>query len=612
MKPKDRHEKILAHLFEQGSLHISDLRERFQMSEGTIRNDLRALETSGKLIRTHGGAVSSQSSPNRERRDATHGADDADRSISQAHIRSIARRASELISDGDVVLLSGGAITQAMADELQVMKSLVVLTNSLAVAHRLSQNPAHTVILIGGQMHAGHDALTGPLAATALERMWVSKAFITCDGISTSQGFASNDITDAQVKASMVACADASIMMATGDAVGKLALMSFAGLKQAQQLITTQDSSPEAIHALAAAGVRVSVCGERITEVCVDCPPERKWRIGFANLTEQQDFAVAVRHSIERAAAQLGNIELILTDNDTDPTRAVENARRMLDAKVDLVIEYQQDEHTNYVLMDMFRTAGVRVVAIDIPMPGAAYFGADNFRAGRIAGDAAIHWVRKHWAGKLDKVVCLEQPESGSIPAARIQGALTTLRTVFHLQESDILHYDTRGGLDESRSAATQALRTIPWGRKVLFIGINANSTLGALEAAEVLGRQSCTAVVSQNVSKRIRRELRRGNPMLIGGVDYAPHTYGEHVLPMALDILTGQLVPPAAYTEHVLINADNLDHIYPDDQAELHAGSPGNNVVVHQDVPPHRNALQLKPSDKKLLAVMPALSGEG
>jgi ABC-type sugar transport system substrate-binding protein len=175
-----------------------------------------------------------------------------------------------------------------------------------------------------------------------------------------------------------------------------------------------------------------------------------------------------------------------------------------------------------------------------------------------------------------------------------------TLRSVFQLQESDILHYDTRGGLDESRSAATQALRHIPWGRKVLFIGINANSTLGALEAAEVLGRQSCTAVVSQNVSKRIRRELRRGNPMLIGGVDYFPHIYGGKVLQMALSMLNGQQVPPAAYTEHLLVNAENVDHIYPDEQAEPMADA-------DRALPQH-GVLQLKlpPQDKLLAAIQP------
>ena len=134
-----------------------------------------------------------------------------------------------------------------------------------------------------------------------------------------------------------------------------------------------------------------------------------------------------------------------------------------------------------------------------------------------------------------------------------------------------------------------------------MFIGINAHSALGALEAADALGRHGCTAVVSQNVSKRVRRELREGNPMLIGGVDYCPDTYGEYALDMALNILTGQLVPPAAYTEHLLVNADNVDLIYPNDQAELRAD---NNSAQHQ---PHQSSvLQLKlPPNKELLAAI-------
>jgi ribose transport system substrate-binding protein len=565
MKPQERQELILAQLLEHHALHIDDLRERFQVSEGTIRNDLRALEAQGKLIRTHGGAVSTA----KQGFSAINaGAGDFNPPIHAQHI-AIARRAREMVSEGDVIALSSGPISLALAQELLPMKSLVVLTNSLEIAGQLSHNPQHTVILIGGQMKAGHDSLFGPLAATVLERMRVGKAFVCCDGISAAQGAASNDLVDAQVKAAMVASADTVVMMALGDAVGRLALMSFAALSQVTHLITTSAGSPDAVNPLIAAGVRASICGDKITELCVDCDEDRKWRIGFANLTEQQDFAVAVRQSIEKAANGISNVELLLANNDTDPDAAIENAKRMIDAKVDLVIEYQQDERTNYVLMDMFRSAGVRVVAVDIPMPGAVYFGADNFRAGRIAGEAAVKWIREKWQGRLDKIVCLEQSESGTIPAARVHGALVTLRQVFDLRDADILHYDTRGGLDESRACATQALRNIPWGRNVLFVGINANSAIGALEAAEVLGRHPCTAVVSQNVSRRIRRELRARNPMLIGGVDYFPHIYGERVIPMAMQLLQGQSVAPATYTEHLLINPDNVDFIYPEDHIE-------------------------------------------
>ena len=579
MKSRERQEQIIAYLLSKGNLRLAELRERFQVSEGTIRNDLRDLEAGGKLIRTHGGATLPKmrvanngfaNSPS----SSTHLTNDEQRHL-EAH--NMAHRAAELVNEHDAILLCSSPITQAMVDELLPMKHLTVLTNSFDIAQRLSHNPSHTVILIGGQVHYNTDALNGPIASGMLERIRVSKAFISCDGVSTTQGFASHEIADAQVKASMISGADSVIMLAPGNVIGRLALMSFAGLNQAHHLITTHDAPTDMLRVLMSSGVRVSLCGERITEICADCPPERKWRIGFSNLTEEQDFAIKVRESVEKAAQSLGVVDLVLTDNAGDPKVALENARRMLDANLDLMIEYQQDERTNYMLMDMFRSANLPVMAVDIPMPGAVYFGADNYRAGRIAGEAAASWIREHWNGKLDKIVCLEQSESGSIPAARIQGALVTLRASIGIKDSDIVQCDTHGGLEESRMAALNALRNIPWGKRVLFIGINANSAIGTLEAAETLGRQTCTAVVSQNASRRIRSELRRGNTMLIGAVDYFPEAYGDRIMQMAMQMLSGKSVPPASYTDHALINAANVQRFYPNDVTELFA-MPGTN----------------------------------
>lgn len=572
MKAHARQERIMSQLLHHGAVRLVELCEQFQVSEGTIRNDLRMLELQGRLIRTHGGAVPiGAKHPAALKR--THGTGNdnanvtnADDALHHTEIQIIAHRAADLINEGDTILLTSSPITQAMVHDLLAMKPLVALTNSLDIAQRLSHNPAHTVILVGGRVQPNRDSLDGQMTANMLERigMRVHKAFISCDGVNAAQGFACNDIDEARAKASMVTCADTVIMLAPSQVIGKPALMSFASLNQADHVITTTGVTPEGLNLLTGAGVRVSVCGEHLTELCADCLPQRRWRVGFANLADAQDFAVRVRQSFEQAAMASGRIELLLADNKADPQVALENARLMLEAKVDLMIEYQQDERTNYILMDLFRSAGVPVIAIDIPMPGAVYFGADNYRAGRIAGEAAANWIRQHWSGRLDRIVCLEQNESGSVPAARIQGSLVTLRAIFPLKESDILSYDTRGTLDESRSAALQALRNVPWGRNVLFLGINANSALGALEAAEALGRQSCTAVVSQNVTTQIRHELHRGNPMLIGAVDYFPGSYGERVLRIAEDMLTGKPVAPATYTDHLLVTSANVQQLYP------------------------------------------------
>jgi ribose transport system substrate-binding protein len=534
------------------------------VSEGTIRNDLRALETQGDVIRTHGGAVLNGTRLSQSRR-ANGSESDAERGQRRS-VQAIARRAASLVREGDAILLAGGPITQAMVDDLLRIKSLTILTNSIALATALSHNPGFTVILIGGLMRPDRATLDGPTASAMLDSLRVQKAFIGFDGVTAAQGFAEDDLGSAQMKTAMIGCAQTAILLAPGERVGRAALISFASLNQSHHLITTEGALPDVLNALRGAGVQVSLCGEHLTQLVADQPQGRQWRIGFANLTEKQEFAVAVRQSIERAAQERGGMELLLTDNQADPRAALANARLLLEARVDLVIEYQQDEATNNVLMDLFRSAQTPVIAIDIPVPGATFFGADNYRAGRLAGEAAARWIQQNWRGQLDKVICLEQPESGPVPAARIQGQVDSIRAAIQLAPEDIERYSTRGDLEGSQLAATQALRHIPWGKRVLFVGINANSALGALAAAETLDRQRHTAVISQNASPRVRRELARRNPMLIGAVDYFPENYGPKVIQLAADILMNRRTPPAVFTDHVLVTSANLAQMYPDD----------------------------------------------
>lgn len=563
MKPNERRREIMDLLFRSSSIHLNQLVDLLQVSEGTVRNDLRLLEKKGELIRTHGGAVlGSRPVPHTSNQHlVTNTAESNQRAIAQ-----IARRASALVDEGDSVILMGSPITREMAHDLLSMKSLTVLTNSIEIATVLGRSPSHTVILIGGQMRAERDTLDGQPAVAMLREFRVQKAFLSCDGISESRGLADDDIASGQLKEAAVACAQKVIVVASAEKLGRSGLISFATIKQVHHLVTTDAAPADALLVFRDAGMQISLCGEHITEIYAEPQPGRRWRIGFANLTERQEFAVAVRQSIERAAGETGCIDLLLVDNEANPDTALANGRRLIDAKVDLVIEYQQDEHTNNILMDLFRAQQIPVVAIDIPLSGATFFGADNYRAGRLAGDAAARWIREHWAGRLDKVVCLEQPESGPVPAARIQGQIDGLRSAIALTSENIMHVSTRGDLEGSQLAATHALRSIPMGKYALFVGINANSALGALAAAEMLDRQSYTAVISQNASGRVRRELHRRNPMLIGAVDYFPQNYGSKAIKLALEILQGRPTPPALYTDHMLITPQNVAQVYPHD----------------------------------------------
>jgi ribose transport system substrate-binding protein len=49
--------------------------------------------------------------------------------------------------------------------------------------------------------------------------------------------------------------------------------------------------------------------------------------------------------------------------------------------------------------------------------------------------------------------------------------------------------------------------------------------------------------------------------------VAYFPERYGEGLIRLALDLLSSRPVPPAVFTDHTLITAQNVDHYYPNDR---------------------------------------------
>lgn len=564
-KARDRRTRILETLNQQGEVHLGELCEQFQVSEGTIRSDLAAMQTDGKLIRTHGGARSLAHLGARAPLISTQA---VEAGSVVADVQRIAERAAELVSDGDTILLCEGEITRAMAARLLARRRLTVLTNSLEIALQLTQHPGCTVLMTGGQLGSaaasegsGVGTLGGSLAMATLQNVRVDKAFIACDGITSAQGFGSNDLESAQLKGAMVQCAQTVVILAMPAAVGRAGLTTFFDIGSADQhsthLITTSTADGPEAAALRSSGLRVTLCGDGLVRICQDCPPEQRWRVGFANLNEREEFAIAVRRGLESAAQQSERVELLVADNDGDTRMALTNVRRMLESGIDLLIEYQVDELTNQTIMDMCRTANVPVIAVDIPAVGATFFGADNYRAGRMAGEAAARWIRRHWQGRIDKVVVLEQRVSGSLPAARIQGQLDVLEAELGVSDKHIVRFDTHGDLKESRKAAMQALHAIPWGKRVLFIGINAASAMGALQAVEALERQRDTIVVSQNINQGIRQEIERRNPVLIGAVDYFPEEYGTKLLRLVVDLLEGVGVPPAVHTNHALVVSD-------------------------------------------------------
>ena len=124
----------------------------------------------------------------------------------------------------------------------------------------------------------------------------------------------------------------------------------------------------------------------------------RPFRIGFAAQGDS-DFCRAVMQNMETAAAR-EHVHLITVNNRYSAREALRNADLLIKEKVDLILEYQTYERVAPVIASKFLEDNTPVIAIEIPHPGATYFGANNYQAGLIGGKALGRWAREHWDGK--------------------------------------------------------------------------------------------------------------------------------------------------------------------------------------------------------------------
>ncbi len=110
----------------------------------------------------------------------------------------------------------------------------------------------------------------------------------------------------------------------------------------------------------------------------------RTVRLGFAAQTDSE-FSSQVTQGMERAAAREG-VHLITVNNRYSAKRALNNADLLIRQNVDLVVEFQTYERVAPIIASKFLEANIPVIALEVPHPGATYFGANNYQAGLIGG----------------------------------------------------------------------------------------------------------------------------------------------------------------------------------------------------------------------------------
>ncbi len=246
----ERQEEILEILNKNKSATVEELAAELFVSGATIRRDLRAMEKSGLIKRSHGGAMPFKSS-----------AEESAFAIrEQENInakRSIANLAVKLINNGDSVFLDSSTTTGLMIPLLNNFNYLSVTTTGLRNAMLLSQTNKVKIYIAGGQIQNHSNSIIGSDTIDYISRIHADVTFISCSGVDLNNGFTDASIEQAKLKQQMKKNSKKIAMLCDSTKFGKTFLCTDFYFNEIDYLITEKMPPHEYLDKINSSGCKL-------------------------------------------------------------------------------------------------------------------------------------------------------------------------------------------------------------------------------------------------------------------------------------------------------------------------------------------------------------------
>ncbi|MCF0259572.1 MAG: DeoR/GlpR transcriptional regulator [Erysipelotrichaceae bacterium] len=177
MNKRERMNRIMQLVNENGTINNSDIIQLLNVSDMTIRRDLDELEKAGRLIRFHGGAQSVNYNLDFELSMLEK------TTVNMEQKKQIAAKAASLVEEGDCIFLGPGTTIEVLASAL-AGQNITVVTNSLSVYNMLAERPETRLILAGGMRRKDTGFFADPVSNRIIGSIFFDKAFVSCSGLS--------------------------------------------------------------------------------------------------------------------------------------------------------------------------------------------------------------------------------------------------------------------------------------------------------------------------------------------------------------------------------------------------------------------------------------------
>lgn len=249
---RQRRQRIVEQLLQQGSVQVGDLVERHGVSAVTIRADLNHLEAQGLATRSHGGA-SLQRMPPQEH--DIHEKDTLNLPLKEA----IGACAARLVQPGDNIILDSGSTTMMLARHLRAARDVTVMTNGLNIAWELAGAPGIVLRLTGGLLHQPSLSLHGSQAEASLHSFGFDTLFLGVDGLDLQFGATTHHEAEASLNHRMVERSRRIVVLTDSSKFGKVSLHRIARLDEVHAVITDAGISADYREGLQRLGIELIV-----------------------------------------------------------------------------------------------------------------------------------------------------------------------------------------------------------------------------------------------------------------------------------------------------------------------------------------------------------------
>ena len=246
-----RREAIVRLVNEKGTISFTGLKEAFpQVSEMTLRTDLKALDGEKKLLRVHGGAKSVQAVI------GTDGFLEGRSVLHAAQKEEIAGKAASLVRPDTTVFLDSGSTAAALAGKMPDEPGLIY-TTGLNCAVELSRLSRPVVMLPGGRLNRGSQSVFGFQAIHELERVNFDQAFLGVTGFHPSVGFSCGISDEALLKQTAIRRSGKTVVLMDSSKIGIKCSFTFCQLSDVDIIVSDGELPPEFLDACRACGVQV-------------------------------------------------------------------------------------------------------------------------------------------------------------------------------------------------------------------------------------------------------------------------------------------------------------------------------------------------------------------